>query len=285
LRRGLRLTKKLIPFAICYDFDGTLAPGNMQERDFIPAIGMKKKAFWDEVKSNCIKHEADEILIYMQLMLTKAQSAQVQVRRENFEHYGRDLPLFNGVEEWFKQINEFGKATGLKVSHHIISSGIREMIAGSKISKHFENVYASSFCYDHHGIAIWPALALNYTTKTQYIFRINKGSYDVYDNSKINRYIPPQERPVPFSNMIYIGDGQTDIPCFRLVKSLGGTSVAVYKPHTKGAKSTSQRMFSEGRVNFIAPADYQVKSPLDQIVKATMEKVVTDHHYSSLALP
>lgn len=276
------MAKKLLPFAICYDFDGTLAPGNMQERDFIPAIGMTKDAFWKEVKAGCRKHEADEILIYMWLMLTKADAAQLPVRRQDFESYGKSLELFPGVADWFKRINTYGKETGLSVSHHIISSGIREMIAGSKIAKHFSNVYASSFLYDHHGVAKWPALALNYTTKTQYLFRINKGSPHVYDHSVINEYVPPDQRPVPFSNMMYIGDGLTDVPCFRLIKNLGGTSIAVFRQHTKGAKAKSQKMLSDGRVNFIAPTDYQENSLVDRIVKATMEKVVSEGYYKSL---
>ncbi len=244
---------------------------------------MTKKTFWTEVKADCVKHDADEILIYMKLMLAKASGKEVKVRKEDFEKFGKELELFDGVEQWFSRINEYGKEGGLKISHHVISSGIREMISGSKISKYFENIYASSFCYDHHGIAVWPALALNYTTKTQYLFRINKGSHNVYDNSLINEYIPPEERPVPFSNMIYIGDGLTDVPCFRLVKNLGGTSIAVFRPHTKGAKTKSQKMLSDGRVNFIAPADYQEASPIDRIVKATMEKIASEQYYRSLS--
>lgn len=277
------LKKKPLPLAICYDFDGTLAPGNMQERDFIPAIGMTKADFWKEVKENCRKHDADEILIYMKLMLSKAATKEVTVRREDFEKYGRELELFDGVLDWFNRINIFGKQGGFAVTHHVISSGIREMIQGSLISKYFSNVYASSFCYDHHGIAIWPALALNYTTKTQYLFRINKGSHNVYDNSIINEYVPPEKRPVPFQNFIYIGDGLTDVPCFRLVKNLGGTSIAVYKTHTKGARDKSKKMLDEGRVNFVAPADYRESTPLDKVVKATMEKIAAEYHYKSLS--
>jgi hypothetical protein len=160
------LAKSLIPFAICYDFDGTLAPGNMQERDFIPAVGMNKKSFWTQVKALAQQHGADEILMYMWLMLEKADTAKVPVRRNDFQSYGRKLKLFEGVPDWFERINEYGKLGGLRVSHHVISSGIREFIAGTSIKKHFKDIYASSFLYDHHGIARWPALALNYTTKT-----------------------------------------------------------------------------------------------------------------------
>ena len=276
--REARLARRLIPFAICYDFDGTLAPGNMQERNFIPKIGMTKKAFWDEVSARCKKHDADNILVYLQLMLEKASAAKVEVRRSNFEAYGRELELFPGVVEWFARINAYGKAGGFRVSHHVISSGIREMVEGSKISKHFENIYASAFIYDHHGVANWPALALNYTTKTQYLFRINKGVKNVYDHKVINAYVPPEDRPVPFSHMVYLGDGETDVPCFRLVKDLGGHSIAVYKSHTQGKKASSTKLLKEGRVNFVTPADYREGSELDQAIKATMDKVAADDY-------
>lgn len=211
-------------------------------------------------------------------MLEKARAAHVKVQKDAFSDYGAKLDLFNGVENWFDRINAFGKEAGISVSHHIISSGIREMIDGTIIAKYFSNIYASSFCYDHHGVAEWPALALNYTTKTQYLFRINKNVKHVYDHGKINDYIPPSERPVPFTNMIFIGDGETDIPCFRLVKDKGGHSVAVYQPKKKGAKERPQKLLKDGRVNFMAPADYSEGQDVDRIVKAIMEKVAADSY-------
>jgi phosphoserine phosphatase len=273
---------KLIPLAIAYDFDGTLAPGNMQEWNFIPAIGMKPKKFWAEVKQLARDHGADEILVYMTLMLERAQAAQVQVRKKDFANFGRDLPLFEGADEWFQQINEYGKASGVNVQHFIVSSGLREMIEGTKIAKHFDAIFASSFRYDHHGVAKWPAMALNYTTKTQYLFRVNKGSLNVYDHSVINKFVPPSERPVPFTNMIYVGDGETDIPCFRLVKDQGGHSIGVYKPHTRGAKARSERLVKDGRVNFVAPANYSVNQPIDRIVKGIIDKLAVDTYLTRL---
>ena len=276
------MPKSLIPFAICYDFDGTLAPGNMQERDFIPAIGMKKGSFWHEVKALAKQHDGDEILMYMRVMLEKADAARVEVRRQNFMDYGKKLQLFNGVPEWFSRINTYGKAGGLRVTHHVISSGIREMILGTSIKKYFENVYASSFLYDHHGIARWPALALNYTTKTQYLFRINKGVHEVFEHDKVNEYVPPERRAVPFTNIVFIGDGETDIPCFRLVKDQGGHSIAVFKPHTHNAKSRAEKLLADGRVNFTAPADYEVGKAIDLAIKAIMEKIAADDHVKKL---
>lgn len=248
----------------------------MQERDFIPQIGMTKKAFWNEVRRRCEQHQADNILIYMQLMLERANAAEVEIRRQNFLRYGKSLKLFAGVEKWFDQIDQYGKLGGFRVTHHIISSGIREMIMGTTIKKHFKDIYASSYCFDHHGVAKWPALALNYTTKMQYLFRINKGIHNVFQHDRINEYVAPEDRPVPFTNMVFIGDGETDIPCFRLVKEQGGHSIAVFQPHTPKAKARSQKLLADGRVNFIAPADYSDRKPIDLIVKAIMDKVAAD---------
>lgn len=248
----------------------------MQERDFIPAIGMNRKSFWEQVKALAQKHGADEILMYMWLMLEKADHNEVEVRRKNFVNYGQKLALFNGVESWFPRINNYGRASGVRVTHHVISSGIREMILGTTVRKHFKDIYASSFMYDHHGVARWPALGLNYTTKTQYLFRINKGIHNVYEHEKVNEYVRPQERPVPFSNMVFIGDGETDIPCFRLVKEQGDHSIAVFRPHSHKAKVRSNKLLEDGRVNFAAPADYSNGKPIDLMVKAIMEKVTAD---------
>jgi hypothetical protein len=250
----------------------------MQERDFIPSIGMTTTSFWTEVSAQSQKHSADNILIYMWLMLKKAEAASIPVRAIDFEAYGKKIDLFEGVLEWFPRINKYAKESGVNLTHHIISSGIREMILGTPINKHFSDVFASSFCYDHHGIAKWPALALNYTTKTQYLFRINKGVDNVHDHSKINEYTPPAERPVPFSNMVFIGDGETDVPCFRLVRSQGGHSIAVYKPNTTKGKKRAEKLIAQGRVSYMAPADYRDGRPIDRIAKAIIDKISVDDH-------
>jgi len=277
------MSKRNIPVALIYDFDGTLAPGNMQERDFIPAIKMKTKKFWTEVSKISKQQQADNILVYMKLMLDKAQAASIPVRRENFKDYGKNLSFFkgilpyqnNGITEkgWFERINQYGKTSGINIEHYIVSSGIREMIEGTKLAKKFKKIYASSFFYDHNGIAVWPTLVLNYTTKTQYLFRINKGCLDVSDNSSINNFIPEEKRVIPFKHMIYIGDGDTDIPCFRLIKERGGHSIAVYKPKTSGAKNKTKDLIDDGRVNFIATADYRNASQIDRIVKGIVDKI------------
>jgi len=294
LQKDKIMRKKKIPFALIYDFDGTLSPGNMQERNFIPAIGMNKDNFWNKVSTISKKHQADNILVYMKLMLDMANAASIPVRKKDFKDYGKNLSFFKGIlsysngktneDGWFERINKYGIESGVKVEHYIISSGIREMIEGTKLAKKFKSIYASSFFYNQNEVAVWPALAINYTTKTQYIFRINKGCLDVSDNKLINNFIPEEDRTIPFSNMVYIGDGDTDIPCFRLVKDRGGHSIAVYKPKTKGAKNESEKLISEERVNFIAPADYKNGSYVDRIVKNIIDKIQIDKSLNKLTM-
>ncbi len=268
--------RKLPIVAIAYDFDGTLSPGNMQEHSFILDIGMTPREFWKLAEQLSKKHEADSVLTYMNLMLEKADEANVPVRRQDFKNHGKSIELYEGVDTWFNRINNYGKKLGLKVEHFIISSGLREMIEGTSIAGKFRRIYASSFKYDQNEVAEWPALAINFTTKTQYLFRINKGALDIFDEKRINEFIKMEDRPIPFKRMIFVGDGNTDIPCFSLVKSLGGHSVVVYKPRTKGAKEKAAKLVKDGRVNFIVPADYSKDSHIMNVVKAILDKIASD---------
>ena len=260
------MADKLIHIAMAYDFDGTLAPGNMQEYNFIPDLGMEPNDFWREVTQKAKEIDGDSILAYMGLMLRKADSAGVKVHREAFVKYGAGVPLFPGVESWFDRINSFAAERGVAIDHFIVSSGLREMIEGTPIAHYFKKIYASSYWYDHNGVAHWPALALNYTTKTQYLFRINKGTLDVWDNDRVNRYVAHEERPIPFSNIIYLGDGETDIPCFRLVKDQGGQSIAVYKSDNNISKENAERLIFEGRVNYSTIADYSPGCDVEKFI-------------------
>lgn len=271
------MARKHTTFAICYDFDGTLSPGYMQNYDFIPALGIKTQDFWSKVKGFAKDQDGDEILIYMGQMLKEAEYAGVSVKREAFEKFGETIELFQGVETWFDRINDFGKSKEVSVEHYIVSSGLREMIEGTTIGKQFAKIYASSFWYDHEGVARYPALGVNYTTKTQFLFRINKGAHDLWDKEKVNEYVNPGDRPVPFSNMLFLGDGDTDIPCFRLVKDQGGHSIAVYKPNgRKGEKGVAERLKDVGRVNFALPADYSEDGKLETAVKAIISEVAAE---------
>ena len=259
-----------VPLAIIYDFDGTLAPGNMQERQFIPDIGMTAADFWSEVDGVAEINHADGILCYMFVMLEKAKAAGMKVRREDLVARSEEIEFFPGVEDWFDRMNSYGQEQGVSVEHYVISSGNSEIIEGTTIAPKLKRVYASKFLYDADGVAVSPAVAINFTTKTQYLFRINKGAHDWKDSSIINKFVPQHERPVPFGNMIYIGDGETDIPCFRLVKDLGGLSIAVYD---NGKHEQAEKYGEEGRVNCVAPAVYTENSSLDCTVKSYIDSL------------
>jgi len=261
--------------AIAYDFDGTLAPGNMQEHQFLPDIHMKSEEFWNEVRQLTKDNQADEVLVYMNLMLRKAAAANVPVRRDDFKARGKQIKLFEGVEEWFDRITTYGREKSVHVEHYLISSGNEEIFAGTPIASKFTKVYASKYLFNENGVADWPALAVNYTTKTQYLFRINKGAHDLSDNSKVNQFVDKKDRPVPFENMVFIGDGATDIPCFRLIKEQGGLSVAVYKPSTKGAREKADGYQSDGRVHCAVPAIYTDGRELDKIIKSNIDAVAS----------
>lgn len=215
------MTRKPI-VALIYDFDGTLSPLNMQEFGFIEAIEIKdKKQFWNENNKMVKEHNASNILCYMKLMLDKAAAAHVSIKREQFVEFGKNIELYKGVDAWFDKINELGKENGVTIEHYINSSGLEEMIEGTCIAKKFKKIFACRFMYQD-GIAVWPAVAVDFTAKTQFLFMINKGIEKISENYKVNEYIEEKDRPIPFKHMIYFGDGETDIPCMKLVKQQGG---------------------------------------------------------------
>jgi len=259
--------------ALIYDFDGTLSPGNMQEYSFIPAINKDKDAFWMESARLSQENDADSILTYMWLMLQKANAEGLSLKRESFRSFGEKVKLFSGVKEWFGLINSYAREKGIIIEHYINSSGLTEMIEGTPIAGEFTKIYACSYLYDIDGKAYWPAVAVNYTTKTQFLFKINKGVRSISDNELINEHIPEDERRIPFKHMIYFGDGQTDIPCMKLVKDKGGHSIAVYKPRDAQKLMGAQKLTHDGRVNFICPADYSAGKDIHSVVSAILDKI------------
>ena len=271
-----------ITIALIYDFDGTLAPGNMQEYDFIPAVGKSNKEFWSEANSLAEEQDADMVLTYMARMIQEAKSKGLSLRREAFQESGRRVSLYRGVREWFGRINRYGEERGVRILHYINSSGLKEIIEGTSIADRFRKIYACSFLYNVDGIAYWPAVAVNYTNKTQFIFKINKGVESVYDTKLVNRYMEESRRPVPFSRMIYVGDGTTDIPCMRLVKNFGGHSIAVYNPAEKGKRNEMNTLIRDNRVNHVCPADYREGTEIDTVVKAIIDKCDADYRLAQL---
>ena len=259
--------------ALIYDFDKTLCTKDMQEYGFIPSLGMTAEEFWREVNALTDRKQMDNILAYMYLMVEKSRERALPVTRKTFEELGAGVEFFPGVMSWFERINRFGADRGVDIQHYIVSSGIREIIEGTPIAAHFKKIYACEFMYGADGAIRWPKFAVNYTAKTQFLFRINKGVLDIDSHSavRLNRFTPENERPIPFANMIYIGDGLTDVPCMKLVKSHGGQSIAVYDPAQGDSLARSLR--HDNRVNFIAPADYEAGEPLERVVQAIIEKI------------
>ncbi|MBI1354268.1 MAG: haloacid dehalogenase-like hydrolase [Acidobacteria bacterium] len=267
--------------AIVYDFDGTLARGNLPEHSFLPGLNCTPEEFWAEVKREARKHDADEILVYMQQMLRRARAAECSITADTLKQHGRDVPLFAGLDTWFDRISAHAALINLQLEHYVISSGLREMIEGCAIYGQFENVFASKFVYDELGEAVWPGLAVNYTNKTQFLFRINKGVDNSWDNEKVNLWQPHSKRRVPFSRMIFIGDGETDIPSMKMVRHQGGYSIAVFDPKAwadseGGAQKKLYRLISEDRANFVAPANYTNGSQLDIIIKGILGRFPLD---------
>lgn len=265
--------KRKPEIALIYDFDGTLAPGNMQEQAFIPDLNMSKKKFWMTVRELADKHNGDDVLMYMQLMIDEADKNEVKIARKDIKRYGRGLKLFPGVEGWFRRVNDYARARGLVAKHYIISAGNQEMIEGTKIAKEFTKIYGSSFRYDHYGKAVGIAMAINYTTKTQFLFRINKGALNVTDHATLNAWTERETRKVPFERMIFLGDGASDIPCMRLVKQQGGFSVAVYRPSSAKAKAEAKKLIGHKRVDFAVAADYRDGKKLDIAVRRRIDLV------------
>ena len=276
------MSKKKPVVALIYDFDGTLSPLNMQEYDFLKAIGIKNKtAFWKENNELIKQHEASNILCYMKLMIDKAHAARVSIKREQFVEFGKSIELYKGVEEWFDLINQIGKKEGVIIHHYINSSGLKEMIEGTKISKKFKQIYACSFMYED-GIAVWPAVAVDFTAKTQFLFMINKGISSICDNYKINQYVEESDRPIPFKHMIYFGDGETDIPCMKLIKQQGGNSIAVYKPRNKKKKQGAEKLVNDHRVNFACAADYSEGGEIYCIVESIIRQIKNSFDFAEL---
>ena len=258
--------------AILYDFDNTLSTKDMQEYTFIPSVNMSAREFWAETNHVAKTSKMDEILAYMYVMLRKANAADKPITRKAFVGAGKKIKLFPGVKEWFGRINEYGKLHGVKVEHYIISSGLKEIIEGCEIKDEFKEIYASEFHYNVNGVADWPKLAINYTNKTQFLFRVNKGCLAINDDNELNKSLPAEERPVPFQNMIYIGDGMTDVPCMKIVKLNGGHSIAIYR--TRKVQSVTQ-LIKDDRVNFVAKADYRSNSELDKLVKDIIDQIAS----------
>lgn len=254
--------------AIIYDFDKTLTRDDMQNFGFIPALGMTPEEFWRATGEFSDKTGVERILSYMYMMIVKAEEKGITLTKEYLFSLGKQLKYFNGVLTWFDRINHYANEKGIEVEHYLISSGTKEIIEGSEIAKHFKAIFGCEFYFHpEKKVPVWPKLAINYTAKTQFYFRITKGILDTTEDNALNR---KSAHRIPHRNIIYIGDGMTDVPVMLLVKQNGGHSIAVYP---KGERAKVEYLYQEGRVNFIARADYGEKSDIVAIVKLIIDQV------------
>ena len=263
---------------ILYDFDKTLCTTDMQEYDFIKNLGMSPEEFWGEAGRLAKQYEMEKILAYMLVMIRQCKEKDIPLTEEYLRSCGEHVELYSGVATWFDRINDFGKSLGVNIEHYIISSGTYEIIQGTPIAKYFKKVFACRYVYDESGEAVWPAHAINYTLKTQYIYRISKGILDLTDDEGVNREQDESLRRIAYSNMIYIGDGLTDIPCMKMVKERGGKSIAVY-PEGKG--ETVKPLVDDDRINYVCVADYSENSTMERIVKLMIENMAISEKLKS----
>lgn len=276
-----KIKEEMPVLAICYDFDKTLSPDDMQAQGYIQSVGYDIFDFWKESNQLAETNDMDQNLAYMYKMIQEAEGNLI-FNRKTLSDYGAKVGLFSGVEEWFERIREYGKSKGVIIEHYIISSGLKEMIEGTSVAKAgaFEKIYASSFYYNDRGIAKWPAQVVNYTNKTQFLFRIEKGVLDINDQG-VNDYFPPEEIRVPFRNMVYIGDSDTDVPCMKLVNSYGGHSIGVFNAETQD-KAKVYKMMRDNRIKYYAPADYSEGTELDKLVKAIIDRTASNEALESI---
>ena len=263
--------------ALLYDFDKTLCTQDMQNYAFIPSLGMAPGDFWQEANDFGRGEHMDSVLAYMYTMIRRCQSMGLPLTRQSLNHCGRSIAFFPGVQDWFARLNQYGGLLGVQVEHYVISSGLREIIDGSAIAGEFKEIYASEFYYDGEGRPVWPRLAVNFTAKTQFVYRINKGVLDVADDKALNDSMPDGSKRVPFTNMIYIGDGLSDVPCMKMMRAYGGQAIAVYQAANR---TGVEQLLRQRRVDFIFPADYREGTELESTVKQIIRKMAVSHQLS-----
>ena len=256
--------------AFLYDFDKTLCTTDMEDYAFIPSLGYTPAEFWGRANAFGWENRMDGLLAYMYTMIQECAAQNIKLDRAFLNHCGESIQLFPGVREWFARINAFGESLGVQVEHYVISSGLREIIEGSGIAQEFREIYACEFYYNENGDACWPKLDVNFTNKTQFVYRINKGILDVSRDKELNDSMPDDSKRVPFTNMIYMGDGLSDVPCMKMMRAYGGQAIAVYQASNRQGV---EKLLVDGRVDFIFPADYREGMELDRTVRDILRKM------------
>ncbi len=261
--------------ALVYDFDGTLTPQPMQNYTVLPELGLSAQAFWQEVNEEVRRTGADQMLTYMRLLVEKVEQNKAHVTRADLRRLAAGVRYFPGVQDWFARVDRYvhERAGGaVRVAHYLVSAGLREILEGVSIKRHFTRIYASQYFFDHHERATFPTVVINDTAKTQYLFRINKGRERPLES--INEYMPEQERPIPFPHMLYIGDGLTDVPCMTVAKKNGGFAIAVHRQADRDSLQVCRQLAAAERIDYFALADYRPGRRLERRVRVILDLII-----------
>jgi len=268
--------------ALMYDFDKTLSYKDMQEYGFFNDLGYDDaKTFWQGVDERSHLQKMDHILTYLYEMVHQCKARNLPLTKSRLAGYGKQIEFYPGVTSWFELMNEEADQRGIQLEHYIISSGLKEIIDQTPISKYFKKIYACEYLYDENDEAVWPKLSVNYTMKTQFIFRINKGILEIDNDEDLNKHQDEATKPISFRNMIYIGDGFTDVPSMKLVKSNGGHAIAVSAPGHKDSEVT-QSLLKDHRVDFVAEADYTEGKRLHVLICSIFDTLVAQKNLEAL---
>jgi haloacid dehalogenase-like hydrolase len=261
--------------AMIYDFDGTLTPQPMQEYTVLPKLGVKPAKFWADVKQEATQTRGDQMLAYMRMLLERIEEKKQHISRDDLRALGHRIQYYPGVLGWFPRMSSYVLKRGgglVRLRNYIVSAGQKEILEGIAIRQHFKRLFASEYFFNHHGVATFPNIVINDTIKTQYIFRINKGREDI--RQSINAHMPEDQRAVPFSNMVYFGDGMTDVPGMTVTKKSGGYAIAVHNARDKDSERMCKKLLAANRVDFYAPADFRENSRLDRRVKLILDIII-----------
>ena len=266
--------------AMVYDFDGTLTPQPMQDYTVLPALGMDPARFWAAVNRESRRTGGDPMLTYMRMLLERMEQRGEHISREALRALGAKIRYFAGVQGWFARTAGYVRRQGggdVQLRNYIVSAGQREILEGIRIRKHFARIFGSEYFFDRNGLATFPSRVINDTTKTQYLFRINKGVEDERDS--INRHMPEEQRAVPFANLVYVGDGMTDVPGMTVTKKNGGHALAVHRPEHRRGERVCRDLLTASRIDFYAPADFRAGSRLDRRVKLLLDIIIARIRY------
>ncbi len=263
---------------IVYDYDQTLSPTYMQDEVLFPKFGINPSEFWKRCKILVEEQGYESELAYLKAIIDYLEMDGPS--NADLEELGRGLQFFPGLPEMFEELDavlsDEHRAMGVRIEHYIVSSGIKALIDGSRLRPYCKEIFGCEFAENAAGRISFPRRVISHTSKTQYLFRINKGMLDPAED--VNDHMPDHLRPIPFPNMVYLGDGPTDVPCFTVMKRFGGHSIAVYNPDDRTRTSfrkAYQLAGVAGRIKHIAPADYRAGSHLRLLLEETVLEIAS----------